>query len=418
MFDGLSRLTFQAGEKIFLQDKRGDCAYLIENGRVEVSMDMSGEHRQIAVLGKDELFGEMALIDNKPRSATVTALEETRVIEISKGLIESRLTRENPIIRHLLLLLLKRFRNTQYQTSWKDRLSEIDEYPEQDEQFSSTQRHLVNHIRIASDISQALRENQFLMYYQPIISISDSRLAGFEALIRWNHPTRGFLSPMEFLNIAEQSDQINNIGRWIVQRVCTDYETLAGASHVNMGQTPLFVSINVSARQLNRKDDIEHFAKTVEDRGIDTSCIKIEVTETALVEDPDTAQTSLACLREKGFQIALDDFGTGYSSLSYLQKFPFDTLKIDRSFVHNMLAESSSMQIVNASIGLARGLELDVVAEGIEHREELERLRETQCTYAQGYYIARPMPLNEALAFMGEASGLCTEPFKQCAGSN
>lgn len=416
MFEGLSRLTFQPGEKIFQQDKKGDCAYLIETGNVEVSMMMGEEYQKIAVLGKDELFGEMALIDNKPRSATVTAVEETRVIEISKELIESKMAKENPIIQHLLLLLLKRFRNTQYQASWKDRLSQIEDSMEIDENFSATQQHLVGHIRIASDINRALRENEFLMYYQPIISIQDSSLVGFEALIRWQHPTEGFMSPYQFLTIAEESDQIIDIGHWSTDRVCQEYKHLAKVFQTGVGQDPLFISINLSARQLTRAEDVADFARIVQQHGLDPACIKIEVTETVLVEDPDTAHDLLSSLRAMGFHIALDDFGTGYSSLSYLQKFSFDTLKIDQSFVRNMLTKSSSMQIVNASIGLARGLELDVVAEGIEHKEELDKLKETQCNYAQGYYIARPMPLDAAIAYIEQSNTFSSEEYYERTG--
>jgi EAL domain-containing protein (putative c-di-GMP-specific phosphodiesterase class I) len=400
MFEGLGRSIYQAGDHIFKENDEGHCAYLIESGSVEVSALWGKSFHRIAILGKDDLFGEMALIDNKPRTATITALEETRVIEISKELIDSKLAKEDPIIQHLLLLVLKRFRNTQYQNTWKDRISQIDESEDKDEVFSETQKDLIKHIRVASDINEALKREEFQIYYQPIISIDESCLAGFEALIRWQHPVNGMISPAQFLNIAEETDQIIEIGKWVLNRVCIDFDVLSKEFHSPAGQPPLFISVNLSARQLSNAEQVAELTSIINEHGIDPACIKLEVTETVLIEDPDKAQELLSALRNLGFQIALDDFGTGFSSLSYLQKFAFDTLKIDQSFTKDMLTNSSSMQIVNASIGLADALELNVIAEGVEYEKELVELNKMKCAYAQGYYIAKPMPLPKAIEFV------------------
>lgn len=405
MFEGLRRLTFQIGEQIFEQDQVGHCAYLIEAGSVEISTQWGEEPpRRIAILGKDELFGEMALIDNKPRSATVTALEETRVVEISKTLVESKLAKEDPIIQHLLLLVLKRFRNTQYQTTWKNRLSQLQASTTVDDVFSVTQKHLVKHIRLASDINEALENEDFQVYYQPILSTDPAEVKGFEALIRWRHPEQGWIPPLEFLGIAEETGQIIAVGEWILDRVCRDYPLLSRAFPNSSSLPPLFVNVNISARQLRKAEDVIELTRTVREHGIDPACMKMEVTETVLIEQPKQAQELLAALRKLGFRIVLDDFGTGYSSLSYLQKFAFDTLKIDQSFIKSMLTETSSMQIIKASIGLAKGLELDVVAEGVENAAQLDALREMGCTYVQGFHFSKPLTLQEAIAFMPPAN--------------
>ena len=282
----------------------------------------------------------------------------------------------------------------------KDRITSEVEDQEPDEAFSQTQQHLIEHIRIASDIGEALKRNEFQLYYQPIILVKDERLAGFEALIRWMHPEKGMIPPMQFLNVAEETDQILPIGIWTLEQACRDFKELCKESHDTPRQPPLFISVNVSARQLIKEGDTAQFANILHSAGVDPACIKLEVTETIMIEDPKNAEQILITLRDLGFPMSLDDFGTGYSSLSHLQAFPVDTIKIDRSFISRMLSDKGSMQIVKGSIDLARSMGLEVVAEGVEDKEEVEQLKDLNCSYAPGYYYAKPLPLAEAIEYL------------------
>ena len=400
MFEGLERITYQPGDIIFQEGDEGDCAYLIESGKVEVSTLQENEFFRVSVLEKGDLFGEMALIDKKPRIATVKTIEETQVVSISRDLIKSKLTNVDPIIGHLLRVVLNRFRDTHHRLTRSDQFTSQQTDKESDSDLSKTQRNLVMNIRIAMDIKEAIGRDEFQLHYQPIISIKDGRLVCFEALNRWFHPKHGLMSPMQFLEIAEETGQILPLGIWTLQRACRDLNTLLKDSHNTSRQAPLFISVNLSARQLVKAEDTMQFASILNDAGVDPACIKLEVTETSLIKEPIISQHILIDLRDLGFRVSLDNFGTGYSSLSHLLKFPVDDIKIDRSFVSKMLSDHDSMQIVKASIGLAKALDLEVVAEGVENKEDIDKLIEMDCSYAQGYYYAKPLFLAEAKEYL------------------
>jgi len=396
MFEGLERITYQSGDQIFLEGDVSNCAYLIESGGVEISILKEKQPFRVSILAVGDLFGEMALIDKKPRVATATALDETRVVRISREVLEAKLNDVDPIIEHLLRLILKRFRNTHYRLAQKDYL--VPEEAEQiaDDDFDKTQQNLILHIQVASDIVEALNRNEFQLNYQPIISIKDNRIVGFEALSRWHHPSYGIMSPMQFIDIAESTEQILSIGLWALEKACLDLKILTGENN----QASLFVSVNISARQLAKAEHIAKFINIAEKTGVDPARIILEITETMLISEQDYVQQTLSSLQNQGFRVSLDDFGTGYSSLSHLQKFPVDIIKIDRSFVSHMLSDYDSMQIVKASIGLAQALDMEIVAEGVESGEELTRLIEMKCDCAQGYHFTKPLPLDEAVEYL------------------
>jgi len=259
---------------------------------------------------------------------------------------------------------------------------------------------MIVHIRVASDIIEALNKNEFQLYYQPIISIKENRVVGFEALSRWFHSVYGLMSPMQFIDIAESTDQILSIGLWALEKACLDLITLSEEHESSNNQEPLFISVNISARQLAKAEHVAKFINIIEKTGIDPSRIILEVTETMLISEQDYAQQTLSSLRDQGFRVSLDDFGTGYSSLSHLQNFPVDIIKIDHSFVRHMLTDHGSMQIVKASIALAHALDMEVVAESVESEEELAKLADMKCDYAQGYCFSRPLPLAKAIEYM------------------
>ncbi len=399
MFENLKHITYQQGDQIFQEGDKGDCAYLIESGNIEISTRKGSKFFRITILGEGDLVGEMALIDDEPRTATVTALVKSCVIRIDRDLVTAELANSNPIIEHLLRLVLRRFRQTHYKLIGKDLFSLETSENESDQAFSETQKTLIEHVRIVSDINEALKQDQFKLYYQPIISIKDEQLVGFEALIRWMHPDHGLITPMGFLNIAENTGQILPIGTWVLEQACRDFNDLNKYSRNSSKQASLFISVNLSTRQLTKAGDAAQFATILRNAQVAPENIKLEVTETSLIEEAEITQHLLSDLRNLGFHVSLDDFGTGYSSLSHLQKFPIDDIKIDQSFICRMLDDPNSMQIVKGSIDLARAMDLETVAEGVESKEVVKQLGYMNCTYAQGYYYAKPLPLMEAIEF-------------------
>jgi EAL domain-containing protein (putative c-di-GMP-specific phosphodiesterase class I) len=238
------------------------------------------------------------------------------------------------------------------------------------------------------DLRRALDERQFVLYYQPEVDLSTRRIVGLEALIRWEHPERGLLPPMDFIPLAEESGLILPIGDWGLAEACSQIRrwTLDDCRNGS-----LRVCVNLSARQFSRDGLADHVRALMLQSGVSSHQLGLEMTESSLIPNMRTAQDVLTSLRGLGVSLLMDDFGTGYSSLNNLHSFPFDVLKIDRSFVGRMTDGDQPLQIVRTIIELARVLGMDVVAEGIETREQYRLLRQLGCRYGQGYLFARPM---------------------------
>jgi EAL domain-containing protein (putative c-di-GMP-specific phosphodiesterase class I) len=238
-----------------------------------------------------------------------------------------------------------------------------------------------------ADLRQALEQNQFVLYYQPEIDLTTRRIVGLEALIRWAHPERGLIPPMDFIPLAEESGLILPIGNWVLSEACSQIQKwcIEDFNHVS-----LRVGVNLSARQFARVGLADHIEALLVQTGISMGV--------------------LGSLRRLGVSLLVDDFGTGYSSLSYLHSFPFDVLKIDRSFVNRMTESDQAMQIVRTIIELARVLGMDVVAEGIETQEQYRLLREMGCRYGQGFFFARPMTAEATTQLLRLPDRILPEP--------
>ena len=247
-------------------------------------------------------------------------------------------------------------------------------------------------LSLTHDITRALSRNEFELYYQPICTLSDSKTAGFEALIRWHHPTHGVIPPMDFLWLAEQTGQILELGLWTLDRACRDWPRLKKNTDVAFP----FVSVNLSASQLIGEQLVDDVRDILIRHAMTPSELKLELTETVVVERPELAMRILNRLIALGSTLALDDYGTGYSSLEYLQRYPIATLKIDRGFVAPMTTSAQSNEIVSSSIRLAHSLGMQVVAEGIETVEVRDALLQLGCEYGQGWYFGKPGALEKA----------------------
>jgi EAL domain-containing protein (putative c-di-GMP-specific phosphodiesterase class I) len=379
MLKELHRETFAAGAVIFKEGDPGTGAYLIEEGVVEVSVSSALQAR----IGRGELFGEIALIDHGPRTATVRAIDDTVLIPIPRGLVNELLEKTDPVVRHLLTIILERYRSSRAQSVAFDPTNRT-------VLRDVTTRNVATKNLIRShDIAEALREGQFEMYYQPICELSSRRLAGFEALIRWHHPVEGMVSPMDFLSVAEQTGQIRQIGIWTLEQACIDWPALKK----RIDHPAPFVSVNLSPSQLIGAGLVGEVTKIVSKHEMPVRSLKLELTETIIINNPKMALEILSKLREFGCSLALDDFGTGHSSLEALHRYPIGTMKIDRVFVSQMLGSPQSDKIIRASIELAHSLKMDVVAEGIETEAERLALLELGCDYGQGWLFGKPMSL-------------------------
>lgn len=246
----------------------------------------------------------------------------------------------------------------------------------------------VQMMTLETDLRRALERMEFRLHYQPIVSLHNSGLMGFEALIRWMHPKLGMVSPADFIPLAEDTGLIVPIGRWVLWQSC---KQLAEWQRLFEDGRKLTMSVNLSGKQLQDMDVVRQIGAILQEAGVEPSSLKLEVTESAIMEHPEKAAAILTKLREMGIHLSLDDFGTGYSSLSYLHRFPFHNLKIDRSFVSKMEAGDKDAEIVKVINSLAKNLGMDVVAEGIETEGQWALLHELACEYGQGYYFSRPL---------------------------
>lgn len=392
-------MKFGAGEVIFRIGDRGQNAYFIETGRVEISIERDGGKIVVARLGEGEIFGEMSMIDDAPRSATVTALEDTEVIVIEHSRMRKPLSSIDPMMNLLLRVILTRFRDSQAQMSGLRAKSGAG-----DLSLEEIRKLAFDRINAERRLRDALEAGEFEMHYQPIADLDRGHIAGFEALVRWRKPDGGFIAPFEFIPLAEETGMIVELGRWILETSLNDQLALkAAAAEALPGVAAPFMSINISGVQLSDMLETQRLMDMVADSGVEPEHVKLEITETLMVENAEQAATALGKLREAGCSIAIDDFGTGYSSLSYLHRFPLDTLKIDRTFVNNMGASENGRRIVISIIQLARALGLGIVAEGIEDRAQLDKLRELGCAHGQGYFMARPMPLADVIDLVKSA---------------
>lgn len=260
---------------------------------------------------------------------------------------------------------------------------------------------MVRVMHLEADMRNAIEEEEFTLYFQPIVSLKDGRMCGVETLIRWEDPQRGMVPPDEFIPLAEETGLIEPIGTWVLQQAC-----LQGRAWQDLGHTELSVSVNFSARQFQSPFLPELIEQTLEETGMAASNLKIEITETMTMKDTDYSKKVLDRLYSMGLEILMDDFGTGYSAINYLQRFPVDTIKIDRSLINNIAESPDAASITNAIITMAHSLGKKVIAEGVENEAQLEILRLQGCDKIQGYLFCRPVPAAEITKLLGEGRSL------------
>lgn len=379
--------VFQAGEIIMRQGDVGECAYIIENGRVEILLEKAdGSVQRVGTRGAGTIIGEMALVDNEPRIATIKAMEECSLLEITKDDFTRRLQTADPVLQITAQVILTRYRDMLTRASILNDDS-AHPTPEQLERGYIEQANAVETIKMANEFRAAIGTDQLSLHYQPIMNLNSGQVDGFEALMRWNHPEKGPISPAVFIPVAEDSGLIVEASRWALREACRALKRIEGRVGLDR---ELFMSVNFSTADFAEENFLDQLYTILSETDVAPNKIHLEITERLLMNQPQNAKETLTLCRKAGLGIAIDDFGTGYSSLSYLHYYPIDTLKIDQSFVRNMLQDSTSMELVKSIIALGKNMKMKIIAEGVEHAEEAEILQTLGCEHAQGYHFSRP----------------------------
>jgi EAL domain-containing protein (putative c-di-GMP-specific phosphodiesterase class I) len=261
------------------------------------------------------------------------------------------------------------------------------------EVFDATMHaNILDRLQLEADLRGALGHKELVVFYQPIFHLTTRRLIGFEALVRWKHPKRGFLYPLDFIPLAEENGQIGVMGEWILREA---FRHLKEFQKQYRAQPPLTMSVNISSKQFAQQDMADKVSEILKETGVDPQSIVLEITESMIMENVEAAVATMSRLRSMGINIHIDDFGTGYSSLSYLHRFPVNALKIDRSFINKLSADGGNSEVVLSIISLANSLNFEVIAEGVELEHQLNNIKELRCQYGQGYLFARPMEPGE-----------------------
>ena len=261
------------------------------------------------------------------------------------------------------------------------------------------QESILERLHLEADLQRAIERQQFKLHYQPIVSLKTGKIVGFEALVRWQHPTRGLVSPVEFIPLAEETGLIIPLGEWVLSEACRQLSVWQEQfSH----RKPLSISVNLSGIQLWNPDVLQSIDEILDSLSLNGSHLKLEITESILMDKESEAKAVLDQLKQRQIQLSIDDFGTGYSSLAYLQSFPIDTLKIDRSFISGIEQQEKNLDITRTIITLAHSLELDAIAEGVETPAQLDILRALGCEYAQGYLFSPPLEGSAVVNFMAQ----------------
>ncbi|HEY9878826.1 MAG TPA: EAL domain-containing protein, partial [Leptolyngbyaceae cyanobacterium] len=391
-------------ELIFSEGSQGNCAYIIESGRVEIFVEAKSHPISLKVLSAGDIFGEMAVIDASPRSASAKALEDCCCMVVSSSQIFERIQSSDAIVKLLIGMLLNRTRECNrhlksnaeavFSLPFLRKLS--DRTSSEDQQ----QLQVIEKMRMESEFQKAIGNDELIPYYQPLVDLNTGTVVGFELLMRWKSPKWGMVSPDLFINLAEETSLIIPTGFWALEKACVHLQNFQQVfSAAAPTAKPLFISVNVSARQFQHPDFFNTLMKIIGDHGVSPDQIKLEVTERIFLEGS-VAIAAIQQCREAGFSISLDDFGTGFSSLNYIARCEVDSLKIDLSFVRQMFSNGKTPVLMQTIIDLAKGLHIPSCAEGIETRDQMNMLQNLGCDLGQGYLFGKPMPFEAALAFL------------------
>ena len=390
---GIRRELF-AGEVLYRQGEPSDCAWLVESGQVELVSVQGRRTAHQGILGAGELIGELGMLDGASRSATATARATSVLLAIEREQFLERLQAGDPILRTLVDSLMHRIR------SLVAHIPDDVVLPAEDAPCADPiERIGIDKIRLETQLREALDLGTLQVHYQPIYDIAARRVAGYEALVRWDLPGRGPVSPAEFIQLAEETSLIVPVGEYVLDRVIGVLQSLRDG-----GADPLpSIAVNLSARQLVEPGMARQVVARVDAARLPPGTLKLEVTESRMLDYAPVAAVMKHC-REHGLPFALDDFGTGYSNLTHLHALDFEYIKVDQAFARHMFDSPRAMAMVEAIVAMAHAIGSKVICEGVETREQLSSLQAMGVEYAQGYLIGKAAPAEVVLS--GEAARL------------
>jgi diguanylate cyclase len=398
MDDQLHRIELAAGTLLFAEGDSGDEAYLVQSGEIEIFVTREGSDVSLARRGPGSMVGEMAVIVRGRHSASARVTADCALLVVTKSQMDDRMANIDPIVRLCLDVVIDRYVQS---LSMFDRLNGA--HPTARLQAVSMPRFraALGALSSEADLRRGLHEGELELFFQPIVRLSTRQLTGFEGLARWRHPRRGMTPPAEFIAVAEASGFIVEITDWCLREAIVAIPRFIDAAAHNADEIGrLTLSINVSGRDLVDTPLEQRIAEALRAGAAPPECLKIEVTESTLLRDPEVAARRLQACRALGVLAAIDDFGTGYSSLSYLNTLPVNAIKIAPPFVQAMGDDPTTLRIIQLILRLSEQLDLPVVAEGVERESEAQALADMGCALGQGYLFGRPAPLNQTLALI------------------
>lgn len=378
-----------AGRVIFCEGAPAGSAFVVEAGAVQIYRSIDGVETEVARLGPGEIFGEIALLDGGVRTASARALEQTLLFEIEQSMMRRHLEVADPVIGMVMRILVARVRDS----VGAGRAAAGGAAPP-----GPTATALLEQMRAEREVTRAIRAEQFVAALQPIVSLADKSVVGFEALSRWNHPERGVVMPGEFIPLAESARLVDQIDWLCMKAACETLRRLR--DRLGPAAAPWWVSVNLSGTHFANPATVTRIDLILAESGLPPSALKVEITETIVMADLDAAAAVATALRARGVGLSLDDFGVGYASLGYLHRMPLDAIKIDRSFVERVTESPKSEAIVRAMLSLGESFSLATVGEGIEQADQAAVLRALGCDYGQGWLFARPMLEADLLAWL------------------
>lgn len=391
-----TEILLAPGDILYREGDPNECAYVIETGEIVLYSEATGRRVDCERRGAGSIVGELSILTGQPRAVTVEAVTPCRIFRIPADQILNRFERLDPVLRACIETSIS-FTGT-FTRQLRGDGAEAPFAP-------STLRNsddLLDELRVEADILKGLEQGQFSMVYQPIVDMRDTSIVGAEALMRWEHPALGAVSPLRFIRVAEAMGSIGKLTEFALTEACTLLQQIERIPADTPGP---YVSVNISGTEIAQGSLVDLVTMLVEVKGIRPGALRLEVTETALCHDRERAARNLARLRDLGCGLSIDDFGTGFSNLAYLKLLPLTALKIDRSFAADVADNLTSRSIVSMLLGLGRDLDVDIIAEGLETQRDVDAIRALDCVLAQGFFFHRPMPADRLLATLGAQPG-------------
>lgn len=373
----ITTLHLKAGDILYSQGDRATDVYIIASGKMEVYHDEQSDDFETDIRQTGDILGELAILTGLPRQVNARALNDTTLFKITSSQIQHEFTLVDPLLRACV----------ETSITFNQRLLEAQNFTSESRPQQLEAAEVLEKVKFEVDLINSIEACEFSMVYQPIVLLNSAEVVGFEALMRWTHPERGFVPPDTFISVAENLGVIGLLTNFALSQSC---QTLKKLQEQNGRERPFFASVNISGHDIGRKGFADNLAFILDENDIAPEQIKLEVTETAIIPKNKTAIDNLVAFKKLGCGLSIDDFGTGYSNLAHLKSLPLSTLKIDRAFAGDASNNHVSGCIVSLLVNLGAALGVDIIAEGVETVDDVRTLSNLGCSLAQGYYFYRP----------------------------